>query len=315
MITITVPNGTRSYGVYDATGTWTQADASHLAEALAVMDAIPTVAGSFAGTVYEDTDELYAVDTDVEFDVTFYALLDGVLSGTLTTVSDATLEIIINLLGETLIENNHGRSIMRRLPTGSAWHDNINKALVKGTSYEFRKVEIDIKDTASIDNMLFGNNLANWQSTLSLTATGTLADQKLAIIRKLSDIGGLQASDLTRELHNAGFTNLYAYANKFAVDCPALTFSEDTTSGEWTTSSEYKSFVSINPLAFRFEIPFLTFSSETTSGEWTTGGALASGADLVVNSSRILVPINIGITFVNLRSQFELPGRHTYQLL
>ena len=92
MITIHTPLESREYGVYDNAGTWTQADASHLAEALAVMDAIPTVAGSFDGTVYEDTDELYAVDTDTDTDVVAKPYETGTLTATITTDSDAAVE-------------------------------------------------------------------------------------------------------------------------------------------------------------------------------------------------------------------------------
>jgi uncharacterized protein YmfQ (DUF2313 family) len=249
------------------------------------MDEIPTVAGTFEGTVYLDGEGFYAPDTDADVDVEFFAYLDGVISGTLTTVSDATVEIIIDLLGETLIDNNHGRSITRRLPTGMAWMGDSQKAFMKGLALNMRRTEIDFNDKAQLDNILFGDNLASWQTMLGLLATGNIADQEKAVIRKLTDVGGLQAADLTRELHTAGFTDLYAYANKFSVTCPALTFSDDTTSGDYTTASEYKSFVSINPLVFRFMMPYLTFSDDTTSSDDTTGGESDSGADLVVNSS------------------------------
>lgn len=69
MIAISTVNGTKYYGVYDNGGTWTQATTSNLATALAVLDEIPTIAGSYSGTVYLDTHTYY--EADYTFNVTF----------------------------------------------------------------------------------------------------------------------------------------------------------------------------------------------------------------------------------------------------
>ena len=69
MINIHTVNGTKYFGVYDNSGTWTQATSKSLATALAVLDEIPTIAGSYDGTVYEDTDTYY--EADYTFNVTF----------------------------------------------------------------------------------------------------------------------------------------------------------------------------------------------------------------------------------------------------
>lgn len=69
MITIRTPNFTKYFGVYNKGGTWTQADRKNLATALAVLDEIPTIAGSYDGTVYEDGDTYY--EADYTFNVTF----------------------------------------------------------------------------------------------------------------------------------------------------------------------------------------------------------------------------------------------------
>jgi hypothetical protein len=86
-VTITTPNGTKYYGVYDNAGTWTQATAINNATALAVLDSIPTVAGSYDGTVYE-ADEVHTPENDIT--VTAKPVLPKTETATLTTDSDGT---------------------------------------------------------------------------------------------------------------------------------------------------------------------------------------------------------------------------------
>lgn len=43
MVTIHTPSNTKYYAVWDNSGTWTQCDSIHTAEALAVLDEIPTM--------------------------------------------------------------------------------------------------------------------------------------------------------------------------------------------------------------------------------------------------------------------------------
>lgn len=69
MITIHTTNGTKYFGVYNNGGTWTQTNKKNLATALAVLEEIPTIAGSYDGTVYQDTDTYY--EADYTFNVTF----------------------------------------------------------------------------------------------------------------------------------------------------------------------------------------------------------------------------------------------------
>jgi len=284
-ITITDVVPFRLIGVYDNGGTWTQASGTDLAEALALLDEVPTTTGVKTGTIYADGETLYAPDTTSDLEVEYFAYLDGETTATLETISDATVEILMTMTGETLIQNNHGRSFERRLPTGLAWHGEKNKAMLKGLGYEFRRKEIEIADQASINNMLFGKNLANWQKTLRLTATGTITDQQNAIIRKLSDIGGLAASDLTRELHNAGFTDLYAYANKFPADIPALCMGLSTQMGPDTELAKKRKWVSIDPRQYRDSISYICMGLTTQMGSTTQMGYYTSGAELVANSS------------------------------
>ena len=87
MIAINTINGTKYYGVYDNAGTWTQADAVNLATALAVLDEIPTIAGSYDGTVYEDG-ETHTPNNTVT--VTARPITTGVTTGNIETESDAT---------------------------------------------------------------------------------------------------------------------------------------------------------------------------------------------------------------------------------
>jgi hypothetical protein len=72
MIAIHTVNGTKYFGVYDNGGNWSQATLENLATAFAVLDEIPTIAGSYDGIVYEDTDTYY--EADYTFSVAFSPL-------------------------------------------------------------------------------------------------------------------------------------------------------------------------------------------------------------------------------------------------
>lgn len=87
MIAINTVNGTKYFGVYDNAGTWTQADALNLATTLAVLDEVPTIAGSYDGTVYEDG-ETHTPNNTVT--VTAKPRTEETITGTITTESDAT---------------------------------------------------------------------------------------------------------------------------------------------------------------------------------------------------------------------------------
>ena len=267
-VLIVTPQPTTYYLVYLNAGVYTQSDTLNPFTHFAILDAVTLVSGTFSGTVYADGSTFTPV-TSIDFELEFFAFLDGIADGTLTTFSDAAIELIIDLVGEATIQMNHARTFERRLPTGSAWHGETTRALLRGLSTEFRRKELEIADAASIDNMLFGTNLASWQTTLKLEASGTIEQQKEAIKRKLSDIGGLRAADLTRELHAAGFTDLYAYANRFRIDMPPLTSGIWTTSGVWTSAAGKKKYVSIDPRLFENYLPGTTSGTGTTSGVWT----------------------------------------------
>ena len=87
MIAIHTVNGTKYFGVYDNSGTWTQLDGVNLATALAVLDSIPTIAGSYDGTVKEDG-ETHTPNNTVT--VTGRPFRPVTETGTITTESDAT---------------------------------------------------------------------------------------------------------------------------------------------------------------------------------------------------------------------------------
>jgi len=295
------------YGVYYNAGTWTQASMAFLPTHIAVLDSEPTVAGTYSGTIYSAGETINPANVSTDIETEFFAYLDGIASGELSTVSDATAEETISLLASTLIKNNHGKGVDRKMPTGLAWHGDTIHAVEKGATTEFRAVEIDLSERASIDNMLFGYNLSSWQTVLSLPADGTIEEQEQAVKRKLSDIGGLQADDVTRELHNAGFTQLYAYANKFDVTLPALQAGLTTQVGLMTESTTLRHFVSIDPRSYKTDIPITQAGFETLAGLTTQAGLyryqypqagldtqagfdtyatnVNNGADLVVNSS------------------------------
>ena len=94
-ITITTVVPFRMIGIYDNGGVWTQASGVNLAEALAVLDEIPTATGIWTGTIYADGETLYAPDTTSDLEVEYFAYLDGETTATLETISDATVEILM----------------------------------------------------------------------------------------------------------------------------------------------------------------------------------------------------------------------------
>jgi hypothetical protein len=87
MITIHTVNGTKYFGVYDNSGNWSQATSENLATAIAVLDEIPTIAGSYKGTVYGDGEEHTPNNTVTVTGRPFRPVTE---TGTITTESDAT---------------------------------------------------------------------------------------------------------------------------------------------------------------------------------------------------------------------------------
>lgn len=87
-INITTPLETRLYGVALGGSDWEQ---SNTPTNLALLDKLATVAGTYSGTVYEDTDELYAPDTDATLSVEFLPntieVETGTISGLISDVS------------------------------------------------------------------------------------------------------------------------------------------------------------------------------------------------------------------------------------
>lgn len=62
LITINTPVNSTYIGVWDDSGTWTQASGTDFATDLAVLQEVPTEAGIYAGDVYQDTDTYYSAD-------------------------------------------------------------------------------------------------------------------------------------------------------------------------------------------------------------------------------------------------------------
>jgi phage gp46-like protein len=94
-VNITTPNGTKLFGIYDATPepaedrTWTQCDISNAPTHNAIMDEVPLVAGTYSGTVYADGEGFYAPDTEETIPAEFTPAIEGAISG-LLTVDGAT---------------------------------------------------------------------------------------------------------------------------------------------------------------------------------------------------------------------------------
>lgn len=204
--------------------------------------------------------------------------------------SVAALEIAGNMDAGTLsipltgyADDNtvHGRAMQAMLPTGSAWHGESVKALMRGIGVEMAFVERELKERAGIDNTLHGLNRVNWMNALGLIDQGNDADNDAAIDRKLADVGGLHAADMTRELQAAGFP-LTVYPNRWTMTPDPETFGE-TYFGS-ATFSNIRRYHSRNLLELRYKIPSKTFGS-SYFGSSTFGLSRAdAGAEIVANS-------------------------------
>lgn len=260
-ITIHTPNGLY-YGVYSDSGVWTQADNDNPPTHFAVLDTEPTVAGIYSGAVYEEEDEVESALTDADFTVSFEGVLDGEFSAVLTTDSDATEEIDIEVDAECSIENNHGRAMARRLPTGMALQGDSVKAPLKGIGTECRRIELDFNNKAKVSEILFGENIQNWLTCLNLKP---VSEPESAITRKLTDKSGITPADITNALHTAGFTELYCYPNKFYI------YQQGTQCGDAECGddecSPKKTFTSIDPSQYENLMPFYSVGSECGEAE------------------------------------------------
>lgn len=195
---------------------------------------------------------------------------------------------LLTLTAYGIDDNKSGRGINRRLPTGRAWKGENITAVCKAVGAESRRQQLEINDTASIENMLFGDNLENWEECLGLISEGLVSERELAVTRKLSDIGGLKASDVERELQAAGF-NLYVYENRFdpgTIDYTKYySYFGDAEFGS-DEFSEVLRYYSINPYVFKNNIPSISGFGESFFGEsyfgYNSGGV---GAELFARGS------------------------------
>lgn len=253
---------TRYYGAFVGLTGYEQAVITD-SDFFAVLDEMPTANGNYDCNMYEVGESFDAVDTTVDFSVDFSASVDGESSGTLTTTSDATEEIGIDVAGETAIENNHGRAIARRLPTGMAWGGDSIKGLIKGLSTEFRGIELDFNNRASIDNMLYGENLDSWLEACGLDP---VEDREAILKQKLTDKSGISSADITAALHLAGFTNLYCYTNKFKITNDAAEFG-NIEFGDFEFTPYYR-FYSVDPRKYEENIPVVCFGQDMQFGDF-----------------------------------------------
>lgn len=173
---------------------------------------------------YLDTTEVGS-DT-ITIPVTFTPTEIGTRTGTLTVEGNMDAgDLEIALTGTVEADPIHAKALEKRLPTGAAWHDESMRALLKGLAFEIARTVAGIRSRASIDNLLFGLNLENWMILMNIRPVGTTADKEAAVVRKISDIGGLRAEDLTRELQAAGFP-LTVYPNKYRLTPDPVRFGQ-----------------------------------------------------------------------------------------
>lgn len=229
----------------------------------AVLDEIPTENGIYWANICEEDEEFEAPDTETDFTAEYLADVDGISEGILTSDSDATTEIEIELSGETEIKNNHGRAIAKRLPSGMAWLGDSIKGFIKGLSTELRRSELDINNRAKIDNMLFGDNLDNWLEAVGLDPQENKED---ILTQKLTDKSGITPADITAALHLAGFTYLYCYANKFQITNDPAEFGI-MQFGDFEFTPFYR-FYSVDPRKFEENIPVVCFGPDMQFGDF-----------------------------------------------
>lgn len=191
----------------------------------------------------------------------------------------------IPLSGQASVAYRHARAMERRLPTGSAWHHESMRAVLRGLGMEMERVEADLRDRADIANMLFGLNLDKWLTYLGLQNTGTTEEKEQAIVRKLSDIGGLTAADLTRELQAAGFP-LTVYPNRYKVTADSLCVgSAAAMVSPWVQVSTQNRYFSKDLRDLQNMIPlFMVGREESRVGVARVGPARNTGAELIANS-------------------------------
>ena len=82
-ITINNPSGLY-YGVYDNSGTWTQADNENEPTHFAILDELPDGAGVYSGTVYEQESELINDKARDVFDIEYKPQNIGTHTATIT---------------------------------------------------------------------------------------------------------------------------------------------------------------------------------------------------------------------------------------
>lgn len=216
--------------------------------------------------------------------VTFTPVEAGIRSAVLVVEGNMTAgDLEIQLTGIADQDPIHANAIERRMPTGAAWHDGSFRAIYKGLAFEIARVVDTIRDRASILNTLFGFNLENWIRFLGLSSSGTTEEKELSITRKLSDIGGLRAADMTRELQAAGFP-LTVYPNKWKQTPDPYTYG-----GSYYGSSTFSTTKRYNWRDLRYLkdiIPSDTYGSESAYFGAVTYGLSRSdaGAELIVNS-------------------------------
>ena len=219
--------------------------------------------------------------------VTFTPVEMGARAGVLSIVGDMDVSPLeIPLSGATESDHIHARAMERRMPTGSAWHHETMRAVLRGLGVELSRVRTALADRATIANMLFGLNLDNWLEYLNIKNSGTTAEKEAAITRKLSDIGGLTAADLTRELQAAGFP-LTVYQNKYKVTPDPVQFGQaramfGAATAYFSTLLKYF-FKDLRDL--ENYIPLFQFGTTAARfGVARFGFARESGAELIANS-------------------------------
>ncbi len=214
--------------------------------------------------------------------VSFSPIQSGTRIGSLVVAGNMDAgDLEVPLTGTVDEDTKHARSMERMLPTGSAWHGETIKAFMRGLGIEMAFVEREIKDRASIENMLHGMNRSNWARALGIIEASTDAEIDAAIDRKLADVGGLRAADMTRELQAAGF-DLTVYPNKW-IQTP----DPETYGSSYFGFSTFSTMKRYNFRDLRYLenfIPYWTFGS-SYFGSSTFGLARSNeGAELVVNS-------------------------------
>ncbi len=134
------------------------------------------------------------------------------------TDSGRSYSLEIEVYQESVV---HGRSALRRYPTGRSWRGELPKALCDAVGRELEETKLALRTLASVQTILFSaENMAEWEYILGLSGTGTTQERQDAILSKMGnesqviydELGSLSKQYIEKVLRDNGF-DVYVHSN------------------------------------------------------------------------------------------------------